>query len=72
MSEDEAVAGMMEGKWRFWTARDKKSVWVVTAKSASGREYLKAETDWVQPVTLLALPDCIDRSKSPSRGTPRG
>ena len=72
MSEDEAVAGMKEGKWRFWTARDKKSVWVVTAKSASGREYLKAETDWVQPVTLLALPDCIDRSKSPSRGTPRG
>ena len=58
MSEDEAVAGMKEGKWRFWTARDKKSVWVVTAKSASGREYLKAETDWVQPATLLALPDC--------------
>ena len=50
MSEDEAVVGMKEGKWRFWAARDKKSVWVVTAKSASGREYLKAETDWVQPV----------------------
>ncbi|HZZ25412.1 MAG TPA: hypothetical protein VFE60_23955 [Roseiarcus sp.] len=49
---------MKDGKWRFWTTRDKKSVWVVTAKSASGREYLKAETDWVQPATLLALPDC--------------
>src|SRR5271166_2308715 len=33
-------------------------VWVVTAKSASGREYLKAEPDGVQPATLLALPDC--------------
>ena len=72
MSEDDAVAGLKEGKWRFWTARDKKSVWVVTAKSASGREYLKAETDWVRPVTLLGLPDCIDGSKSPSRSTPRG
>jgi hypothetical protein len=30
----------------------------VAAKSASGREYLKAETDWVQPAKLLALPDC--------------
>ena len=52
---------------------DKKSVWVVTAKSTSGREYLKAETDWVQPVTLLALPDLpiIDGSQSPCR-TPTG
>ena len=58
MSEAEAVIGMKEGKLRFWTAGGKKSVWVVTAKSASGREYLKAEADWVQPATLLALPDC--------------
>jgi hypothetical protein len=58
LSEDAAIAGMKDGKWRFWTAGDKKSVRVVTAKSASGREYLKAETDWVQPATLLALPDC--------------
>ena len=56
--KDVAITGMKEGKWRFWTAGDKKSVWVVAAKSASGREYLKAETDWVQPATLLALPDC--------------
>ena len=58
LSEDVAIAGIKEGKWRFWTAGDKKSVWIVAAKSASGRECLKAETDWVQPVTLLALPDC--------------
>ena len=56
LSEDEAIAGMKEGKWRFWTTGGKKSVWVVTAKSASGREYLKAENDGSQPVTLLALP----------------
>jgi hypothetical protein len=58
LSEDAAIAGMKEGKWRFWTAGQRKSVWIVTAKSASGREYLKAEPDWVQPATLLALPEC--------------
>lgn len=58
MSEDEAVAGVKEGKWRFWTTGEKKSVWVVTAKSASGREYLKAETDWVQPATLPLFRTC--------------
>ena len=73
LSEDVAIAGLKEGKWRFWTADDKKSVWVVANKSASGREYLKAETDWVQPATLLALPDLPirDRAESPS-STPRG
>ena len=25
MSEDEAVAGMKEGKWRFWTAATKRA-----------------------------------------------
>ena len=58
LSEDAAIAGMKEGKWRFWAAGDKKSVWIVTAKSTSGHEYLKAERDWVQPATLLALPEC--------------
>lgn len=58
LSEEAAIAGMREGKWRFWTAAERKSVWVVTAKSTSGREYLKAEPDWVQPATLLALPEC--------------
>ena len=58
LSEENAIAGMKEGKWRFWAAGERKSVWIVTAKSASGREYLKAESDWVQPATLFALPEC--------------
>jgi len=49
---------MKEGKWRFWTAGERRSVWIVTAKSISGREYLKAEPDWVRPATLLTLPEC--------------
>ena len=58
LTEDAAIAGMKTGKWRFWTAGQRKSVWIVAARSASGREYLKAEPDWVQPATLLALPEC--------------
>ena len=58
LSEDTAIAGVKAGKWRFWTAGERKSVWVVAAKSASGREYLKGESDWVQPATLLHLPEC--------------
>jgi hypothetical protein len=58
LSEDKAIAGMKDGNWRFWAAGETKSVWVVAAKSSSGREYLKAEGDWVQPATLLTLPEC--------------
>ena len=58
LSEEKAIAGVKEGKWRFWAAGERKSVWIVTAKSASGREYLKAESDWVQPATLLHLAEC--------------
>ena len=58
LSEEKAIAGVKEGKWRFWAAGERKSVWIVTAKSASGREYLKAESDWVQPATLFHLPEC--------------
>lgn len=36
LSEDKAIAGMKEGKWRFWAAGERKSVWIITAKSASG------------------------------------
>jgi hypothetical protein len=57
MSEDEAVASAKEGKWRFWTTRE-KYVWFLAAKSASGREYIRAEKDWVQPITLLSPTDC--------------
>ena len=62
LSEENAIAGMKAGKWRFWVAAEKKSVWIVTAKSASGHEYLKAEPDWVQPAALLALPELPKKS----------
>ena len=44
--EEKAIVGVKEGKWRSWAAGERKSAWIATAKSASGREYLKAESDW--------------------------
>src|SRR5271166_1416713 len=51
------IAGLKEGKWRFWTAVDKKSVWVVTAKPASGRDYLRAESrsDLSAPLSAISI-----------------
>jgi len=28
--EEKAIAGVKEGKWRFWAAGERKSVWIVT------------------------------------------
>ncbi len=58
LSEDEAIAGIKAGTWRFWTAAGGKSVWVVIAKTSAGHEYLKTEPDGVTPDNLLALPEC--------------
>jgi hypothetical protein len=30
LSEEKAIAGVKEGKWRFWAAGERKSVWIVT------------------------------------------
>jgi hypothetical protein len=58
LSENDAIAGIIEGKWRFWTQGGGKKVWVVIAKSAARNEYLKTEADGIIPDNLLALPEC--------------
>jgi hypothetical protein len=58
MTEDQAIAGIREGRWRFWTGGGDKKVWIVIAENGEGREYLKTESDGVQPDNLLALPEC--------------
>jgi hypothetical protein len=58
LSEEEAIAGIKQDKWRFWTSGGGKTAWVVIARSAQGHEYLKTEPDRVQPDNLLALPQC--------------
>ena len=58
LSEDEAIAGIESGQWKFWTQGGGKSVWVVIAKSAAGHKYLKTDADGIHPNNLLALPEC--------------
>ena len=58
ISEDEAIAGIKRGEWRFFVSRGGNSVWVIIARSSSGREYLKTEADGEAPNNLLSLPEC--------------
>jgi hypothetical protein len=55
--ESNAIAGVRDGKWRFWTTGGGKSVWVVVA-THEGHDYLKTESDGIYPNNLLALSEC--------------
>lgn len=57
LSLEDAIAGIEDGRWRFFSSVQGKSVWVVIA-SLNGRKYLKTENDGEQPNNLLALPEC--------------
>jgi hypothetical protein len=54
---DEAIAGIVQKKWRFWTSGGGKPVWVVIANH-NGHSYLKTEADGMHPNNLLSLPEC--------------
>ncbi len=58
LSLDQAIAGIKDGRWRFYVKVNGSSVWVVVARSAAGHEYLKTENDGEQPNNLLSLPEC--------------
>jgi hypothetical protein len=42
LSEDEAIAGIKNGNWHFWTTGGGKRVDVIIARSAEGHEYAHA------------------------------
>jgi len=58
LSEDDAIAGIKRGDWRFYVNRGGHTVWVMIARSAAGHEYLKTQADGEQPNNLLSLPEC--------------
>lgn len=58
ISVERAITGIEDGTWKFYVARQPKSVWVVIAVSRSGRKYLKTEADGAEPNNLLSLPEC--------------
>lgn len=58
LGQQEAIAGIEAGKWRFWVSVGGHSVWVIVATSAAGNKYLKTQNDGEQPNNLLSLPEC--------------
>ena len=58
MSEDFAIDGIKNGKYRFYVNLGNRSVDVIIAKSRHGHEYLKTHADGEEPTSLLGLPDC--------------
>ncbi len=58
LTQQEAIAHIESGKWRFYVSTGGKSVWVVVATSRFGNKYLKTEADGEQPNNLLSLPEC--------------
>jgi len=59
LSEEEAIQGILAGKWQFYVERPRgHRVRVVIAVSPYGNRYLKTEADGEQPDNLLALPEC--------------
>jgi len=58
ITQQEAIAGIERGEWRFWVSVGGRSVWVIVAKSAQGYKYIKTDNDGEQPNNLLSLPEC--------------
>ena len=58
LSQEEAIAGIENGKYRFHVTAGGRTVWVIVATSAYGHKYLKTEADGEQPDNLLSLPEC--------------
>ena len=57
LTEDEAIAGIKQGRWNFYVYAGGARVDVIVA-THSGREYLKTRADGLHPNNLLALPEC--------------
>ena len=58
LTQEAAIEGIDNGKWRFYVSVQGSSVWVVVAVSRYGNKYLKTENDGEQPNNLLSLPEC--------------
>lgn len=59
LTEDEAIQGILQGKWEFYVERPPgHRVGVFVARTAAGHQFLKTIADGEQPDNLLSLPEC--------------
>ena len=59
LSIDDAIAGIEQGKWSFYTLVNGQRVPVVIGREPDGTKTLKGETDGDQPTALLTLPPLV-------------
>lgn len=57
LTEAQAIIGIENGTYRFYTHVNGKSAWVIIAVH-NGKKYLKTESDGYLQNNLLALPEC--------------
>jgi len=58
IGEAALIAGIEEGRWRFYVVRDGADLDLIVATSKYGNKYIKTAEDGLHPETLLALPEC--------------
>lgn len=58
VTQEEAIAGIESGKWKFYVSVKGQTAWVIVSKSVNGNKYLKTQNDGEQPNNLLSLPEC--------------
>jgi hypothetical protein len=58
ITQPEGIAGIEDGRWKFFVEVNRDRVRVVIAVSRFGNKYLKTENDGDEPNNLLSLPEC--------------
>ncbi|OYQ64915.1 hypothetical protein B9G53_09500 [Pseudanabaena sp. SR411] len=58
LTQEEAIAGIEKGNWKFFVKAQNRSVDVVVAVSRFRHKYLKTVADDEQPNNLLSLYEC--------------
>jgi hypothetical protein len=58
LSQEAAIFGIEQGKWKFFVKVKNRSVEVVVAMSRFGNKYLKTVADDLKPDNLLSLYEC--------------
>ncbi len=58
VTQQEAIAGIENGKWQFHVRVGYRDVKVIVSVSQYGHKYIKTEADGCMPDNLLNLPEC--------------
>lgn len=58
LTQQEAIAGIEDGRWSFFVRREGYEVRVIVRTSRFSHKYLTTEADGEEPDNLLSLPEC--------------